>query len=147
VIQRHAALLARIERQFGVPATLLMAIWTLESDNGTGDMGKLPVIRTLATLAQDCYRSELFQGEFLAALQIVQRGASAGRGIVAALLWFAACLIRIPPMTYADSNKIVPALRKQSRVAAVAAAFAGLAVLFQTSLIYAPYVHQSWLVL
>jgi hypothetical protein len=26
------ALLARIERQFGVPATLLMAIWTLESD-------------------------------------------------------------------------------------------------------------------
>jgi membrane-bound lytic murein transglycosylase B len=51
LMRRHAALLARIERQFGVPATLLMAIWTLESDNGTGDMGKLPVIRTLATLA------------------------------------------------------------------------------------------------
>jgi membrane-bound lytic murein transglycosylase B len=51
LMQRHAALLARIERQFGVPATLLMAIWTLESDNGSGDMGKLPVIRTLATLA------------------------------------------------------------------------------------------------
>jgi membrane-bound lytic murein transglycosylase B len=74
LMQRHAALLARIERQFGVPATLLMAIWTLESDNGTGDMGKLPVIRTLATLAHDCRRSELFQGELLAALQIVQRG-------------------------------------------------------------------------
>ena len=57
-----------------VPATLLMAIRTLESDNGTGDMGKLPVIRTLATLAHDCRRSELFQGELLAALQIVQRG-------------------------------------------------------------------------
>jgi membrane-bound lytic murein transglycosylase B len=53
LMQRHAALLARIERQFGVPATLLMAIWTLESDNGTGDMGKLPVIRTLATLAHE----------------------------------------------------------------------------------------------
>ncbi len=74
LMQRHSALLARIERQFGVPATLLMAIWTLESDNGTGDMGKLPVIRTLATLAHDCRRSELFQGELLAALQIVQRG-------------------------------------------------------------------------
>ncbi len=74
LMQRHAALLARIERQFGVPATLLMAIWTLESDNGTGDMGKLPVIRTLATLAHDCRRSELFQRELLAALQIVQRG-------------------------------------------------------------------------
>ena len=74
LMQRHAALLARIERQFGVPATLLMAIWTLESDNGTGDMGKLPVIRTIATLAHDCRRSELFQRELLAALQIVQRG-------------------------------------------------------------------------
>ena len=51
LMQRHAALLARIERQFGVPKELLMAIWTMESDNGAGDMGKLPVIRTLATLA------------------------------------------------------------------------------------------------
>src|SRR5580700_1169627 len=74
LMQRHAALLARIEGEFGVPPTLLMAIWTLESDNGIGDMGKLPVIRTLATLAHDCRRSELFQQELLAALQIVQRG-------------------------------------------------------------------------
>src|SRR5215472_11932334 len=74
LMQRHAALLARIERQFGVPPTLLMAIWTLESDNGSGDMGRLPVIRTIATLAHDCRRSELFQRELIAALQIVQRG-------------------------------------------------------------------------
>jgi lytic murein transglycosylase len=74
LMQRHAALLARVERQFGVPATLLMAIWTLESDNGTGDMGKLPVVRTIATLAHDCRRTELFQRELIAALQIVQRG-------------------------------------------------------------------------
>jgi len=74
LMQRHAALLARIERQFGVPQTLLMAIWTLESDNGTGDLGKLPVVRTIATLAHDCRRSELFQRELIAALQIVQRG-------------------------------------------------------------------------
>jgi lytic murein transglycosylase len=70
----HAQLLARIERQFGVPPAVLMAIWTLESDNGTGDMGKLPVIRTLATLAHDCRRTELFQGELIAALKILQRG-------------------------------------------------------------------------
>jgi lytic murein transglycosylase len=74
MMARHAALLARIERQFGVPATLLVAIWTLETDNGTGDMGKLPVIRTLATLAHDCRRTELFQRELIAALTIVQRG-------------------------------------------------------------------------
>src|ERR1700690_4052179 len=70
----HAQLLARVERQFGVPAPVLMAIWTLESDNGTGDMGKLPVIRTLATLAHDCRRTQLFQGELVGALKILQRG-------------------------------------------------------------------------
>jgi len=37
-------------------------------------MGKLPVFRVLATMAHDCRRSELFQGELLAALKIVQRG-------------------------------------------------------------------------
>jgi lytic murein transglycosylase len=74
MLQRHAALLARIERQFGVPGALIVAIWGLESDYGTGDMGNLPVIRTLATMAHDCRRAELFQRELLAALQIVQRG-------------------------------------------------------------------------
>jgi lytic murein transglycosylase len=74
MLQRHAALLSRIERQFGVPGPLLVAIWGLESDYGTGDMGNLPVIRTLATMAHDCRRAELFQRELLAALQIVQRG-------------------------------------------------------------------------
>ena len=74
LMQRHAQLLARVERQFGVPKELLMAIWTLESDNGTGDMGKLPVVRTIATLAHDCRRTDLFQRELLAALMVVQRG-------------------------------------------------------------------------
>jgi lytic murein transglycosylase len=73
-MQRHAALLARIERRFGVPKELLMAIWTMESDNGVGDMGKLPVVSTLATLAHNCRRSALFQRELIAALRILQRG-------------------------------------------------------------------------
>lgn len=74
LMQKHAQLLSRIERQFGVPPAVIMAIWTLESDNGTGDIGKMPVVRTLASLAWDCRRTELFQGELIAALQIVQRG-------------------------------------------------------------------------
>ena len=74
MLQRHAALLARIEAKFGVPRQILVAIWGLETDFGKGDMGKLPVIRTLATLAHDCRRTELFQGELLAALKILQRG-------------------------------------------------------------------------
>jgi lytic murein transglycosylase len=74
MLQRHAALFARIERQFGVPAPLIVAIWGLETDFGTGDMGKLPTFRVLATMAHDCRRTELFQKELLAALQILQRG-------------------------------------------------------------------------
>ena len=73
LMAKNAALLARVEQRFGVPRELVVAIWTMETDNG-GDMGKLPVVRTLATLAHDCRRTELFQKELLAALQILQRG-------------------------------------------------------------------------
>jgi lytic murein transglycosylase len=73
MMQRHAALLQRVEQRFGVPKELIVAIWTMETDNG-GDMGKLPVVRTLATLAHDCRRTELFQKELIAALLIVQKG-------------------------------------------------------------------------
>jgi lytic murein transglycosylase len=74
MLSRHAALLARVERQFGVPREVLVAIWGLESEYGAGDLGKLPVVRVVATLAHDCRRTELFQGELLAALKILQRG-------------------------------------------------------------------------
>jgi lytic murein transglycosylase len=74
MLQRHAALLSSIEAKFGVPRQILVAIWGLETDFGKGDMGKLPVMRTLATMAHDCRRTELFQGELIAALKIVQRG-------------------------------------------------------------------------
>jgi len=84
LLQRHAALLSRIERQFGVPRQVLVAIWGLETDFGSGDMGKLPVMRTLATMGYDCRRTELFQGELLAALKIVQRGDLPLRDLVGA---------------------------------------------------------------
>ncbi len=74
MLQRHAQLLARVEQRFGVPKEIIVAIWGLESDFGTGDLGKLPVVRVVATLAHDCRRTELFQGELLAALKILQRG-------------------------------------------------------------------------
>jgi len=42
------------------------------------------VIRTIATLAHDCRRTELFQRELLAALQILQRGDLPLRDLVGA---------------------------------------------------------------
>jgi lytic murein transglycosylase len=74
MLQKHASLLSRIQQQYGVPPQLLVAIWGLESDYGSGDLGKLPVVRVLATLAHDCRRTERFQGELIAALKILQRG-------------------------------------------------------------------------
>lgn len=73
MLDRHAALFARVEQRFGVPKEIVAAIWTLETDNGA-DMGKLSVFRVLATMAHDCRRTELFQTELLAALKILQRG-------------------------------------------------------------------------
>ena len=59
MLQRHAALLARIEKRFGVPPQIIVAIWGLESDYGKGDIGKMPVVRTLATMAKR-HSSEAF---------------------------------------------------------------------------------------
>jgi lytic murein transglycosylase len=73
MMQTHAATLRRIEQQFGVPGSIVIAIWGLETDFGV-DIGKTPVMRSLATLAHDCRRSAMFQGELLAALQIIARG-------------------------------------------------------------------------
>jgi lytic murein transglycosylase len=47
--------------------------WALESDFGAG-MGDLPVLRSLATLAYDCRRPEMFRGELMDALRIIDRG-------------------------------------------------------------------------
>jgi lytic murein transglycosylase len=74
LLVQYADLFSRIEQKYGVPREMIMAIWTMETDNGTGDMGKLPVVRTLSTLAWDCRRTDLFQGELIAALKILQRG-------------------------------------------------------------------------
>jgi lytic murein transglycosylase len=73
MMQTHAALLRRIEQQFGVPGSIVIAIWGLETDFGV-DIGKQPALRALATLAHDCRRTQMFQGELLAALQIITRG-------------------------------------------------------------------------
>lgn len=73
MLQQHAGLLDRIERQYGVPGAILVAIWGLESDFGRV-RGNLPVIRSVATLAYDCRRTEFFQGQLFDALRVVQSG-------------------------------------------------------------------------
>jgi len=73
LLQQYRPLFDRIERQFGVPGPVIVAIWGLETDFGADD-GRFPTVRALATLAYDCRRAEKFRGELLAALRIVNRG-------------------------------------------------------------------------
>lgn len=73
MLKQYAGPLARIEQQFGVPPQILVAIWGMETDFGANS-GKMPVFRSLATLAYDCRRTEFFTAQLLDALRIVQRG-------------------------------------------------------------------------
>jgi lytic murein transglycosylase len=73
MMQQYASVLSRYEQQYGVPGSVLVAIWGLETDFGA-DNGHFPTIRSLATLAYDCRRPDKFRGELIAALQIVDRG-------------------------------------------------------------------------
>jgi lytic murein transglycosylase len=73
LMEQHAATLKRIEKQYGVPGAVVVAIWGLETDYGV-NQGKMSVVRSVATLAFDCRRSDKFQAELIDALRIVDRG-------------------------------------------------------------------------
>ncbi len=72
-IKQHAALFARIEKQYGVPAPVLVAFWGLESDFGA-NFGNYKILGALATLAYDCRRPDFFRQQLFDALRIIERG-------------------------------------------------------------------------
>ncbi len=72
-IRTYADAFARAEKEYGVPPAVIAAFWGLESDFGA-NMGKLPTLRSLVSLAYDCRRSERFVKETIAALKIIDRG-------------------------------------------------------------------------
>lgn len=72
-MKQYASTLARIEQRYGVPGEVLVAIWGLETDYGV-NQGKMPILRSLATLAYDCRRTAFFNQQLLDALRIYQRG-------------------------------------------------------------------------
>lgn len=72
-IRQHAAAFARAEKEYGVPPAVIAAFWGLESDFGV-NMGNLPTLKSLVSLAYDCRRSEMFVNETIAALKVIDRG-------------------------------------------------------------------------
>ncbi len=72
-LKKYARTFARIKRRYGVPGEVITAFWGLETDFGAF-LGKSSTLRSLATLAYDCRRSERFHKELFAALKIIDRG-------------------------------------------------------------------------
>jgi lytic murein transglycosylase len=70
---RASAIIPRIERAYGVPGQYLVAIWGHETNYGsfTGDFD-LP--RSLATLAYEGRRRDMFADEFVALAKMVDQG-------------------------------------------------------------------------
>ena len=71
--KRYASTFARAERDFGVPAEVILAFWAMETDFGAY-RGNFSVVSSLATLAHDCRRPHLFRPQMIAAMKLHEKG-------------------------------------------------------------------------
>lgn len=69
----HRKLLTQVSRKFGLPTSLLVAVWGMESNFGRFT-GTRPTVQALATLAWDGRRGAFFTSELMDALQIIDKG-------------------------------------------------------------------------
>ena len=74
LMQKHRAALTEIEKRFGVPASVVLAIWGRETDYGRY---RLPydTLRVVATQAYVGRRKDQYRSEFILALKILGEGA------------------------------------------------------------------------
>ena len=72
-LAEQAAVLAEVERKFGVDRHVAVAVWGVETDYGKV-RGSRPLMRSLATVSCFGHRQRFFRSELLAALRIVQSG-------------------------------------------------------------------------
>ena len=71
---RNPNFYAALERQYGVPAGILLAIHGMETGFGSF-MGDSSVVSAIITLTYDCRRSDFFRPHAIGALKLVDRGA------------------------------------------------------------------------
>lgn len=72
--RQNAALFADIQRRYGVPPGVLLAIWGMETGFGSY-MGKQNTVDAILTLAYDCRRPDFFKPHAIGALKLVDGGA------------------------------------------------------------------------
>ena len=73
LMQKHLPTLNAIEARFGVPATVVLAIWGRETDYGRYTL-PYDLVRVLATQAYVGRRKEQYRTEFILALKILDQG-------------------------------------------------------------------------
>ncbi|HWN51231.1 MAG TPA: lytic murein transglycosylase, partial [Xanthobacteraceae bacterium] len=76
LMQKHRAALSAIEARFGVPATIMLAIWGRETDYGRYTLPD-DTLRVVATQAYVGRRKDQYRTEFILALKILGEGAVA----------------------------------------------------------------------
>jgi len=74
LLREHRAALDRIEARFGVPATMVLAIWGRETDYGRSPE-RHDTLRVVATQAYVGRRKDQYRSEFVLALKILDEGA------------------------------------------------------------------------
>ncbi len=70
---RNAFFYSELERQYGVPTGVLLAIHGMETGFG-GFMGNSRVVSAITTLAYDCRRADFFKPHAIGALLLVDQG-------------------------------------------------------------------------
>src|SRR5437868_7600599 len=73
LLQKHRQALTAIEQRFGVPATIVLAIWGRETDYGRYTL-PYDGLRVLATQAYVGRRKDQYRSEFILALKMIGEG-------------------------------------------------------------------------
>jgi membrane-bound lytic murein transglycosylase B len=72
-LRKHRTLLRKVESRYGVPRSILVALWGMETNYGD-TLGNFSVPSTLATLAHEGRRRDFFRSQLLDAMRILESG-------------------------------------------------------------------------
>jgi len=73
LLKQNRALVERFATPVGLPPSIVVALWGIESNYGTR-LGDFEVVSALATLAYNGFRAKFFREQLIAALRIVSQG-------------------------------------------------------------------------
>ncbi|CAC9965602.1 Membrane-bound lytic murein transglycosylase B [uncultured Gammaproteobacteria bacterium] len=72
-LKENQALLNTVYQKYGIPPSILVAFWGLETNYGK-NVGKMNLVRSLATLSFDLRRRKFFTRELLVLLKLIDEG-------------------------------------------------------------------------